>query len=320
MSNMPWSESTYRAPPGFSNGHVQTIFPALFRHVRPVTKRRETLTTPDGDLLGLAWNTEARSKRLAVLSHGLEGSALDTYVQGMARAFLRRGWDVLAWNFRGCGGTPNRRLRSYHSGSSDDLALVVNHAARTHPIIALIGFSLGGNVTLKYLGEPHVHPAVSGAAAFSVPCDLASSALRLEHPANRLYMARFLVALRAKIRAKMIQFPGALRDEGLAAMRTFRQFDGAYTAPIHGFADAEDYWRRASSRTFLPAIRVPTLLVNALDDPFLPPPCFPRAEAEANAALVLETPARGGHLGFVTFHRAGEYWSETRAATFLAGL
>jgi predicted alpha/beta-fold hydrolase len=238
----------------------------------------------------------------------------------MARALLRRGWDVLAWNFRGCSGEPNRHLHSYHSGFTEDLHAVVSHAAHGYKRIALIGFSLGGNMTLKYLAEPEIHPSVIGAVAFSVPCDLASSALQLEGLANRIYMRRFLRSLSGKVRGKMLQFPGRIHDAGLDTMRTFREFDGAYTAPLHGFASADDYWMQASSRPGLARVSVPALLVNALDDPFLPAACFPRDEAAASTRFFLETPERGGHVGFISFNAQGEYWSEHRAVEFLEGL
>jgi predicted alpha/beta-fold hydrolase len=317
---MPRIESSYRPPIGLASGHLQTIFPALFRTVPLITRQRERIDTPDGDFLDLDWNKDNRASRLAILSHGLEGDAHNTYIQGMARALVRRGWDVLAWSFRGCSGEPNRQLRSYHSGATEDLRTVITHAASTYNKIALVGFSLGGNMTLKLLGEPDVHPRVIGAAAFSVPCDLASSALRLESFANRIYMRRFMRSLRGKIRGKMEQFPGRIHDAGLETMRTFREFDEAYTAPIHGFASADDYWTRASCGPGLIQISVPALLVNAQDDPFLPPRCFPIEPAEASNRFFLETPPWGGHVGFVSFNSDKEYWSERRASEFLEGL
>jgi predicted alpha/beta-fold hydrolase len=316
---MPLIDSSYRPPRGFGNGHLQTIFPALFRRVPVVTHHRQRIATEDGDFLDLDWNTENRNSRLAILSHGLEGDSHNTYIQGMARALLRRGWDILAWNFRGCSGEPNRHLHSYHSGFTDDLRAVVTHAS-SYDKLALIGFSLGGNMTLKYLSEPDLDPKIAGAVAFSVPCDLASSARQLENLANRIYMRRFLKSLSGKVRGKMRQFPGQIHDTGLDAMRTFREFDGAYTAPLHGFVSADDYWTQASCRPTLARIAVPTLLVNAQDDPFLPSACFPHEEAAASEHFFLETPARGGHVGFVLFRSDGEYWSERRAAEFLAGL
>jgi len=313
--------STYRPPPGLGHGHAQTIFPALFRRVPRLTKERERITTPDGDFLDLDWDTSGGFSRLAILSHGLEGDSGNTYVQGMAAALRRGHWDTLAWNFRGCGGETNLLLRSYHSGATEDLQTVIAHALGSgrYVQLALVGFSLGGNMTLKYLGDlgSEIDPRIVRAAAFSVPCDLASSSLQLEKFTNRIYMSRFLVGLRGKIREKMVRFPGQLTDVGLDAMRTFREFDGAYTAPLHGFASAEDYWTRASSKPVLTRIAIPTLLVNAQNDPFLASACFPFAEARENPRFYFEAPLSGGHVGFVAFNTRNEYWSETHAREFL---
>jgi predicted alpha/beta-fold hydrolase len=318
------ARSTYRPPPGLGNGHAQTILPALFRRVPIITDRHQRLELPDGDFLDLHWHATPGRDHVAILSHGLEGEYRNPSIQGMARALVRAGWDVVAWNCRGCGAEPNRLLRSYHSGATEDLAAVVDHvlAPGRYERAALVGFSLGGNLTLKYLGDlgPAADPRLRGAVAFSVPCDLAASSRRLESRANRIYMDRFLVGLRQKIRAKIARFPGQLSDAGLDAMRTFREFDGAYTAPLHGFRDAEDYWARASSRPVLGRIAIPTLLVQARNDPFLPPECFPEAEARASAHFHLEIPASGGHLGFLTLGRGGESWSERRTVEFLAAL
>jgi uncharacterized protein len=317
---MPVVKSTYQVPWGFSNGHLQSIYPALGRRVEPIAWTRERIATPDGDFLDLD-QAGAGGDRVAILSHGLEGSANQPYIRGMAHALRKRGWDVVAWNCRGCSGEMNRRLRFYHSGSSDDLGTVLAHVlqeARWREV-ALIGFSLGGNQTLKLLGElgDAVDARVVGAAAFSVPCDLAASSLRLGHWQNRVYMARFMKTLRQKVIAKERLFPGQLDLSGLAQMRTFRQFDDRYTAPLHGFADAMDYWQRCGSGRFLLGIRVPTLLVNARDDPFLAGGCYPEREAQANPQLWLEMPTHGGHVGFVTRGNGREYWSETRATGFL---
>lgn len=317
-----FSSSSYVPPRGMANGHLQTIFPALFRRAPLVTRERERIETSDGDFLDLDWNQEASSSRLAILSHGLEGGSRNAYVQGMAATLWREGWNILAWNFRGCSGEANRLLSSYHSGATTDLDTVIRHAITTASPrqIALIGFSMGGNLTLKYLGDrgEALDPRLVGAVTYSVPCDLASSSRRLEGLVQRLYMNRFLVSLRIKIREKIRRFPGQLDDAGLDAMRTFREFDEAYTAPLHGFASAEDYWQRASCGSVLSRITIPTLLVNASNDPFLAPPCYPMATARESSALTLEVPPSGGHLGFVTCHQNNEYWSETRAVEFLS--
>jgi len=314
------SESNYQAPSWLVGGHAQTIYPALFRKVAPIRGRAERLELPDGDFIDIEWSGKAAS-RLAILSHGLEASAQTNYIQGMAAALIRHGWDVLIWNFRGCGLEPNRLLRMYHSGETEDLHRIVEYALENHPAtsIDLIGFSLGGNLTLKYLGErpAELSPRLHRAVAFSTPCDLACSSQQLSHLSNRLYMERFLITMRAKIREKKRMFPSELDLSGLNRIRTFQEFDDRFTAPIHGFRDAADYWARNSCRQFLPAIRLPSLLVSAANDPFLGPGCYPREEAAASHYFHFEAPATGGHVGFYSRGDGGEYWSESRAVEFL---
>jgi len=316
---VPVVSSSYRAPAWLRGGHLQTIVPALFRRVPRVTTRRERIELSDGDFLDLDWAASG-SDRLVILSHGLEANSDATYIQGMAGALQRRGWDVLAWNYRGCGGESNRLLKFYHSGASDDLDHVVRHALAVHPAsrVDLVGFSLGGNMTLKYLGEREPLPRLHRAVAFSVPCDLACSSIRLSSPVNRhLYMRRFLVSLRKKLAEKRPRFPDRIDLSGAWKIRDFRGFDDRFTAPLHGFKDAADYWARSSSRPFLSRIPIPALLVNAENDPFLGPGCFPRTEAEGSECFHLEIPEGGGHCGFSG--GGEESWAEVRAAEFLAG-
>jgi uncharacterized protein len=312
--------SSYHPPFFLKNGHLQTIYPNLFRSVEGITYRRQRLETPDGDFLDLDWSSVGAS-RVAVLVHGLEGNATRPYILGMVRTLNRLGWDAVAWNFRGCSGEPNRKLRFYHSGDTPDLHTVTAHVLQNdgYEQLALIGFSLGGNVILKYLGEQGADARlkIATAVTFSVPCDLAGSARQMAGLENAVYMKRFMKLLHAKIRVKMETFPGAIDDHGYERMRTFEDFDERYTAPLHGFGSAYDYWTRASSKPLLAHIAVPTLLVNALDDPFLSPSCYPYEEAEISPYLFLETPATGGHVGFVSFNRDSEYWSESRALAFL---
>ncbi len=185
--------------------------------------------------------------------------------------------------------------------------------------LALVGFSLGGNVILKYVGEQgsNIRPEITRAATFSVPCDLASSSIRLAEITNRLYLIRFMKMLREKIRIKKQLMPDKIDDSGLDGIRTFAQFDERYTAPLHGFKGAQDYWEKSSSRQFLRGITIPTLLVTSADDPFLGPSCYPFDEAAASPCFFLETPRYGGHVGFVAFNPEREYWSEQRAVAFL---
>lgn len=314
---------SYQPPFGISNGHVQTIYPTLFRAQPQVNYERERIGTPDNDFLDLDWLREGQSSKCVILTHGLESSSSSKYVSGMARAFQQNGWHALAWNLRGCSGEHNTKLTSYHSGSTDDLTTVIQHveAMKRYTDIALVGFSLGGNITLKYIGDlgTAAPPLIKAAVAFSVATDLESSATRLERLENRIYMRRFLKTLCQKVRHKLQQFPGQLSADGLEAMRTFREFDGAYTAPLNGFASAHDYWARCSCGPVLTDIALPTLLVNAENDPFLSPECYPIETARNQPNLHLEIPKSGGHMGFIQFNGTGAYWSEHRAVQFVLG-
>lgn len=315
---MPVIASHYQPPAHLRHGHLQTVLPTLLRRVPPLDYQRQSLDTPDGDFLDLDW-ARVGARRLAIICHGLEGDSQRAYVRGMARACQQAGWDVLAYNCRGCGGRPNRRPAFYHSGATGDLAVAVAEGlARGYEALALIGFSLGGNLVLKYLGEmgADAPPQIKAGVGFSVPCDLADSGRRMDLGQNRLYVRRFLRMLRVKIRAKMHLVPGAMDDRDYGRIKNFRQFDDRYTAPLHGFADALDYYRQASCRPLLGRIALPALMVNALDDPLLGPGCFPWAEARASASFFLETPAHGGHVGFMV--GGGRYWSEERAVRFIS--
>ena len=317
---MPCVVSTFQPPVFLRNGHVQTILAALMPRRLNVRFEQERLELPDGDFLDLRWLRKQRNQ-LAILSHGLEGCADDPSIRGMAAALDDAGWDALAWNFRGCGDEPNRLPHFYHSGATGDLDAVIRHVAAHYSRIALIGFSLGGNLTLKYLGETKPHPAVIAAAAISAPVDLAASARALDDRlSNRIYLRRFLKRLVAKVEAKALRFPDHLDARGSRAIRSFQQFDDRYTAPLHGFRDAADYWKRSSARQYLPGITVPTLLLNARNDPFLTPECFPFPEAEKNPCLFLEAPESGGHLGFIDLDYGLQPWSERRVVQFLSTL
>ena len=317
---MPLLQSSYRAPWCLHNGHLQTVLPTLFRRVFGVKYLRERIDTPDGDFLDLDWS-RIGSRRLAVLCHGLEGTSTRAYIQGMARACNRRGWDALAWNYRSCSGVINRTPRFYHMGATEDLETVLQHARnlKSYDSLVLVGFSMGGNLILKYLGErpPELQQAISRAVAFSVPCDLKASAEYLARPQNAVYMKRFIKMFRKKVEAKARLFPGKISTEYLEDMSTFREWDEYYTAPLHGFRSAEDYWAKCSSVKFIPHIKIPTLLVNARNDPFLPKECYPVELARSMPYFFLETPKSGGHVGFIAFNRNGEFWSERRAGEFL---
>jgi predicted alpha/beta-fold hydrolase len=228
----------------------------------------ERLELDDGDFLDLRWLRQGHD-RLVILSHGLEGNAEQGYVRGMAAAANAAATGTHWLNFRGCGDEPNRLVRLYHSGATEDLKPVIERAAANYSRIALIGFSLGGNLTLKYLGEARPHPAVIAGVAISAPVDLAASARKLDQRlSNRLYLRRFIGSLIAKVEAKALQFPSEIDATGSRALRTFQEFDDRYTSRLHGFRDAADYWKQASARQYLHQITVPALLLNARDDPF----------------------------------------------------
>ena len=311
------------SPPWWArNGHFQSIYPSLFRKVSGDFFSRERVETPDQDFLDLDWARNG-NKRLVILTHGLEGHSRRPYVLGMAKVAIDNKWDVLAWNFRSCSGEINRKLTTYHSGQTHDLALVIKQAIRlNYDEICLIGFSIGGNKTLLYLGRnpSRISDKIIGAVTFSVPCDLSSSSEQLALPKNKLYMKNFLLSFKEKLKQKQKMFPGQLDLKDYRKIKSFYQFDSRYTAPLNGFESAEDYWHYASSGRYLNNIRTPTLLISALDDPFLTHQCYPYKAAEMNPLLHLETPRYGGHVGFMSSNMKGPYWSEKRAITYLNSL
>ena len=317
-------KSVYKPPFGLSFRHIQTMWPTLIRNLPEPNYVRERVTTPDDDFIDLDWRRHENKppkRRLLLLSHGLEGNAARVYMAGMGNAFFDEGWDILARNFRGCSGEINRQIRYYHTGETEDLGIVLNHVYEKdqYDEIVLIGFSAGGNQTVKYLCEQgnQVDSRIKGAVAFSVPCDLTDSSVVLEKFENKIYMIRFLRDLHEKIKAKNKLFPDFFDLTDYDQIKTFGQFDDRYTAPMHGFKDARDYWKQASSRPLLKDLRVPVLMVNALDDSFLAGGCYPYDEAKSSNYLYLETPKHGGHVGFLSFNKEGLYWSEKRAIEFV---
>lgn len=310
---MPLINSTYKAPFYLFNAHLETVIPSVFRKV-PGTYQRERLELADGDFLDLDWMTQQQSK-LVIISHGLEGNSERHYSKGMAVHFFQHGWDALSWNCRGCSGEANRLPRFYHHGATEDLAAVIEHALqKNYTQIALVGFSMGGSMLLKYLGERKAYSELKVAVAFSVPCNLGSSAAELDKPGNKFYLKRFLKKLEKKIQVKATQFPNLLSAEGFENITTFREFDTRYTAPLHGFTDADDFYSKASCSPHLANIQTPTLLVNAENDPFLPDACYPVELARKHAHIHLEIPKRGGHVGFSL--RDHINWMEVRALQF----
>lgn len=313
---MPLLPSKHRPPFYLFNGHLQTIIPSLFRQVEGVQYERERLLTPDDDFIDVDWS-KVGSDALLVLSHGLEGDTGRPYITGMVKAFNAEGVDAMAWNYRSCSGEPNKLLRSYHLGASDDLDFVLQHALASgkYKEVYLVGFSAGGNITLKYLGEApeQVPPQVKRATMFSTPIDLKGSAQRI----SKIYTQRFLKTLGEKLEQKRQMYPGEVDLSEYSILWSFPEFDDRYTAPIHGFKSADEYYARASSKQFLKNIRIPTLLVNAKNDPFLSQGCYPVQEAEDNPYFYLEMPDEGGHVGFAENFRKNRYYSEDRALQFI---
>ncbi len=315
---MPVVSNRYRPPWFFTNTHLSTIYSGLVRKVDGLLQQRERLELPDGDFMDLDWSFAAeRSGKVAVLLHGLEGNGQRPYITGSARVFNIEGFDTCAVNFRGCSGETNRLFRSYHSGATEDLEAVIQHITGTgnYNEICIKGFSLGGNMAMKYAGEDRNLPKeLTSVIGVSVPCDLYSSLRQLLRLKNRLYARRFLKHLMVKLRAKQLRFPELLTDATIRNIRTLKDFDDLYTSRAHGFTDALDYYHQCSCNTFLPEIKIPALILNARNDSFLGPECYPFREAEKNPYLYLETPAFGGHVGF--YGTGNMYYNEKRAINF----
>lgn len=313
---MPILDSGYQPRWPFTHPHLNTAAPTLLRQRRKVPYQRRLLALDDGDVLAMD-QLLANQDRHVIICHGLEGHSRRPYVSNLAVQLFRQGFDVTAWNFRSCGGLMNRLPRFYHSGDSEDLRAVINGVlAQGAKTLYLVGFSMGGNLLLNYLGRPQPSASVAAAVALSVPCDLSSAAERLRARDNRYYMQRFLRFLSDKIRVKAAMFPQHFDLSPLDTITDFHGFDQAYTAPLHGFASAEEYWQRSSANQYLANIRVPTLLINAKDDSFLSPECFPINEAKNSEHLHLEMPQGGGHVGFMRWSFLRPLWSEQRIVTF----
>ncbi len=315
---MPIVKKTeYDHPRWQFNGHLQTIIPSIFRPAFPLPFERERVKTPDGDFLDLDW-LKNKSKKLVIISHGLEGNSRRPYMTGMAKHFFLNGFDVLTWNYRGCSEEMNLKPIFYHSGATYDLDNVVSHAEPNYENIYLIGFSLGGNLTLKYLGEPSPWKnKIKKAVAISVPLDLESSSIKISTGENIIYAKRFLRTLKQKVVLKAQKFPDDIPLGILRNIKTLKDFDDHFTGPLHGFDDARDYYTKNSSMGFLDKIEVPSLILNAQNDPFLSPKCFPVTLGRKLEHIWMEFPRTGGHVGFSPRKKEDIYWSEKRAFEFI---
>jgi len=322
-----WAPRPFEPAFGLGDPHVQTLVGKLLRPSVDVALETERLELDDGDFLDLEWGVDpGAAAPICIVLHGLEGNARRPYARLLYRALLDHGVRPLGLHFRSCSGEPNRNARFYHSGETTDLARVTDHVRERHPERSLtaVGFSLGGNVLLKRLGEladegPSLYRA---AAAISVPFDLSAGTRAIESGfmGRNIYTRYFVTSLLRKAQAKEPVLRDAGLDvEALQAAKTLREFDDLATAPLHGFADAEDYYARCSSKPFLPHIRVPTVLLHSLDDPFLPVEALPVREAVSNPFLHPVFTRRGGHVGFIGKGRGPKrFWAEREAARFIA--
>jgi predicted alpha/beta-fold hydrolase len=317
---MPILSSAYtQAPLFYLNGHFETIVPSIWRKIEGVSYEREKINTPDGDFLNLDWSGVG-GERLLIVSHGLEGDSQRHYARALVKLFNKQGIDVLVWNNRSCGGELNLQPVLYHHGSSQDLDTVVQHVLSTNRYeeLYLAGISMGGAQTLNYLGRKgeNVPSILKKAAVYSTPVHLPSSAATLRRGVNRFYNQKFLGKLKKKMEAKGKQYPGLIDLERLPDVRNFDDFDTHYTAKLHGFADAADFYEQASPHTHLKGIQVPTLIVNAINDPLLGKECYPTEFAQSSTKIFLEMPKRGGHTGFTI--RGSEFnYAEKRLLEFL---
>ena len=318
---MPVLKSSYNPKFPFTNTHFNTVFRTFFTNPK-VVYTRERLELDDGDFMDLDYSKNG-SESIVIALHGLEGSSNSRYILSMAEHLNHEQTDVVAVNFRGCSGHDNRLFSSYHSGKSEDLEFVINHIKENHKYknIILLGYSLGGNMTLKYLGEKgrDIPPQIKCAVAISPPCDLASSSAELAKKSNSIYMQRFLKTLKSKTLSKLESYPDSILDkEKIESAKNFYDYDNLYTAPAHGFINAEDYWQKSSSKPFLKSISIPTLLISSFDDTFLSDDCIPIKIAEKHTYLNLEATQYGGHVGYNSqLTNKNGNWLEKRIIQFL---
>ncbi|HBI22186.1 MAG TPA: hydrolase [Legionella sp.] len=307
-----------------TNAHAQTLYSTLMRRVKAPIDQVERLELPDGDFIDLAWacNGLPADAPLVIFLHGLGGGVSSTYVAGQLMAYNRAGWRGVLMHFRGASQEPNRLPRAYHSGDTGDLDFLMNTLAAREPNTkkALVGVSMGGNVVLKWLGEQGAQSLAQAAVAVSVPYQMRLVADRIHQGFSRVYQKHLLQRLRAVFRRKWEAYPDAspcsLKD--LESLRCFWTFDEHVTAPLHGFSHVHAYYREASSRQYLTRITTPTLLIHALDDPFMTPDVLPRLD-ELSPQVTLELSRQGGHVGFVAGRMPGkaEYWLDQRVPAFL---
>ncbi len=317
-------KSAFKPAWWLTNPHAQTLFPTLTRYVKSPIDGLERFELPDGDFVDLAWAVNGLSKDtpLVILLHGLGGDAHSSYVAGQLRAYNRFGWRGVLMHFRGASHEPNRLPRAYHSGDTGDVDFLLRALAIREPHVkkAVVGVSLGGNVLLKWLGEQGFQSLINAAVAVSVPFQLRGVADRINQGFSRFYQSYLLRRLRGVFMKKQDkhsnQWPSSMAN--MDSLRCFWTFDENVTAPLHGFSHVHAYYREASSRQYLSTIATPTLILHALDDPFMTPAVIPTQEELSND-VVLELSEGGGHVGFITGRVPGRprYWLDERVPLFL---
>ncbi|OHX68268.1 YheT family hydrolase [Flammeovirga pacifica] len=314
---MPNIQSSYS--PGFlyRNRHINTIFANRIRPQTVAPYVRKRFHSEDGDFYDVDTVLNDHSTAI-VLMHGLEGSSQSSYILEMAHHFSDK-YDVWAMNHRSCSGEPNLLYSSYHSGHTKDLAALINYLEERYQSVILLGVSLGGNITLLHVGQlgDAISKKIKAVIGISVPVQLNTAAKVLQKSKNLIYLQDFLVSLKGKVIPKLEKYNKSQElINKIRKAKTFVEFDSLYTGPAHGFKDAEDYWTQCSAEQYLQRIAIPTLLVNAKDDPFLSDECYPFEKAENNDDLFLETPKYGGHVGFLTSYKS-KRWYLTRVDEFL---
>ncbi len=303
MSNSKPSNGAYAGPAWLPGGQVQTLYAYLATSRPKLFYRRERWDTPDGDFIDVDWMDGKADAPLVVLFHGLEGNSQSPYALHLMRVVQQKNWRGAVVHFRGCSGELNRMPRAYHSGDSAEIDWVLRRMKCLAPDAALyaVGVSLGGNALLKWLGEQQDSATriVQAAASISAPLDLMAAGNALSGGFNMLYTRHFLSTLKRKSLLKLYQHPHLFDGEAMQRARNLREFDNIVTAPLHGYKDTDDYWTRASSKPWLKHIRVPTYLLNARNDPFMPESALPQAN-EVSSSITTEFPPSGGHVGFVS--------------------
>jgi len=322
---MPIIKSAYEPKnPLFRNPHVNTIWANLIRRIPRVKYSRERIVVDEVDFLDLDW-AKVNSKKLIIVLAGLEGKSNSHYAKALTRHFNKKSWDVLCMNYRGCSGEANNLLHGYHMGSTQDIKLTIQHTINEYDYdeIAIVGYSLGGNIALKYIAEEadNLPKQLSACVSFSVPLDIKKSNERLSRWYNWHYLKWFMIPLNYKANKKKKQFPGKIDSyKGFFMSGSFLYFDTHFTAPANGFKSVDEYWSKSTSLPLLNRIKIPTLIVASEDDTFISENCYPREIAKASKRLTLEISKHGGHCGFIGSFFEKESWMEERTFEFIESI